>query len=491
MTEPATVGLALIVRDEERSLPRLLDSITGAFDRVVLLDTGSTDDTVTVFEDWAFEEKHGRSPSYSQGATKGNPHFSYEVGHFEWCDDFAKARTAADELLGDDVAWRAWADADDTLHGAEHIRSLCAQAGPLTAALIADYEYAHDAHGNVVCTLKRERIVRTGLGKWTGRVHEAQEVYGHSQFVDPQVLRWVHRKNPDAPDSNARNLRILRAWDEEDPDNPRVLGYLGTEEAGRGNHAVAERYFRAYLSLTTHWDEERAQVHRKLSSVLMALDRPQEALEVALAALAVVPDWPDSHLSLAEACYALGEYEKAIKWAREVLRLGQPESLLILAPLDYSFKPRLLLAASLGALGRVEEAAAVAREALGLVPDHLELRRHLRGWEATSKRENVARTWAGAARLLVGHDEQLKALTLLQDTVPYFAHDHPEVVAARSEIRERLLWANDPDLYSRHYETGGSKEEDMHTDEQALRVCEQLPRAHFLRDGIAAMGEAA
>ncbi len=462
MTIP-TVGLALITLNEEAALPRLLTSIEGAFDRVVLLDTGSRDRTVEIFQAWA----------------SAQPNLTYAVGEFDWIHDFAAARLAADELLGD-VDWTCWADADDEIIGVHNLRVLAANAPADVAAFICDYDYAHDEHGNLVCILKRERLVRNGHGDWAGRVHEAQLIHGASQIVDRATVRWVHHKHIDGQTSNTRNLRILRAWVRDEPANARVLGYLGTEEAARGRHDRAIGYYRRYLKLKTGWDEERAQVHRKLAMSLLAVRKPQAAAETALAALAVVPDWPDSHLSLAEAMYSLGEHDKAIKWAREVLRLGQPDSLLILNPLDYSWKPKLVLAAALGALGRVDEALAVATDALELVPNHDELRKHAQGWQSTSEREHVAATWVQAAQLLVRSDEQLKALELLERTVPYFATDHPMVVAARSAIRERLLFARDPALYAAHYETGGSKPEDFHDDARALLVAESLPRAQFL-----------
>lgn len=465
-----TVGLALIALNEERSLPRLLASVEGCFDRVVLLDTGSRDRTVDAFIAWAREQ----------------PGVTFSVGRFDWVHDFAAARAAADELLGD-VDWTCWADADDEIVGADHLRSLTTQAPPELSAWVFDYDYSTDEHGNLVCVLKRERLVRRGAGQWSGRVHEAQLIAGGSTVVDRRLVRWVHHKTIDAKTSNLRNLRILRAWVKDEPHNPRVLGYLGTEEAARGQHKRAVSYFRRYLKLKTGWDEERAQIHRKLSASLMALGRHNEAAQTALAALAVVPDWPDSHLSLAEACYQLGEYDKSVKWAREVLRLGQPDSLLILNPLDYHWKPRVVLAAALGALNRVDEALAVAQEALAVVPDHTELRRHAVGWRTTSEREHIAATWVGCAQMLIRCDEQLKALTLLEQTVPYFATDHSSVVVARSQVRERLLWTRDPALYAQHYRTGGSKAEDFHTDERALQVAQALSRAHFLARNVREM----
>lgn len=43
----STVGLAMIVRDEQATLPRLAASVAGWVSRWLLVDTGSTDDTVT------------------------------------------------------------------------------------------------------------------------------------------------------------------------------------------------------------------------------------------------------------------------------------------------------------------------------------------------------------------------------------------------------------------------------------------------------------
>jgi tetratricopeptide (TPR) repeat protein len=469
--EPGLVGLALIVKNSAQELPTLLASIEGAFDEIALVDTGSTDTTVQLFEDWCAQEG------------QRNPAFAYTISEFEWCDDFAKARNHADSLLR--TPWRVWADSDDELHGAEHLRTIAQQADPGAAGFVMDYDYAHDHHGNVTCVLKRERLVRAGMGVWEGRVHEAQNVHGSLTLVDREVVRWVHRKPDDkAGASSERNVRILEAWEREEPENPRVLAYLGTEAAIRSDHEAAVGYFHRYLQLKTGWDEERCQIHRKLGVCLLALGRAQEALETALAALAVIPDWPDSHLTLAQATYTLGEHAKAIKWAREVLRLGQPHSMLILNPMDYTFQPRLVLAAALGALGDFEQARAVATEALQLVPDHPELHRLHAHASSELKRHATAHSWIDGARLLVAHDEQLKALTMLEETVPVFVKDHPDVVRARSEIRERLMWANRPQAYAEHYGTGGSKPEDPHTDEQALAVCEQLPRAHFLRDGL-------
>lgn len=462
-----TIGLALIVKDEESSLPNLLESVTGAFDQVVLVDTGCKDRTVEIFTEWA------------QAQT---PAISFQVGNFEWTDDFAAARNFADSLLSTD--WTCWADADDVIQGAQNLRQLAADAPPELLGYVAPYDYARDQHGNCICTLQRERLVRRGAGKWIGRVHETQEISGPQTLLPPELTQWVHVKQAAAANSNKRNLRILRKWVKDEPENPRVLAYLGTEELVRSKPKRAIGYFRRYLKLKGGWDEERAQVHRKLGICLVQEGRHEEAIDTALEAVRLLPEWPDSYLTLAEAYHQLGEHAKAISWAREVLRRGQPESLLILNPLDYSFQPRLVLASSLGGLGEYDAAIEVAEEALQLVPNHPLVAAGYHSWSQERRREHTANTYVAAAQQLVQCDEQLKALKLLEETVPHFARDHARVVAARSELRQRLAPLLDPERYRENYREGGLKPEMLVPDDHVDAFCSNLPRCRFLLDGL-------
>lgn len=464
--EHPTVGLALIARDEQHNLPRLLASVEGAFDEVALVDTGSKDRTVELFEEWA-------SGQVAAGQLR-----AYRVDHMDWADDFSAARNRADSLL--DTDWTSWADCDDEVRGADRLREIAAQAPADAVGLVVSYDYAQDPHGNCICRLKRERLVRKGAGRWVGRVHEAQLLDGALAGIPRDQVEWVHRK-AEHGSSSARNRRILRRWVRDEPDNPRVLRDLASEELGRGKPKLALRYARRYLALAGTVDEERAWVARKACLAHMALGDHPSAIRLALDQVAQTPGWPDSYLTLAEAHYYLEEPAKAAHWARQTLLIGEPDTMLIVDPTDYTVLPRAVLAGALGQLGEPAQALEACEQALHVQPDHqllVALRRKLR---SDRKRDATARTFVSAAQVLVAHDEQLKARRLL-DQVPYFAYDHPEVVAMRSHVRERVDPLLDPAGYQEHYETGGSKPEDMVDD--PLQVGDQLPRCHFLLRGL-------
>ena len=64
-----TISLCMIVRNEEESLERCLESAKDVADEIIIVDTGSTDDTIDI------------AKRYTQ-----------KIYNFPWVDDFAAAR---------------------------------------------------------------------------------------------------------------------------------------------------------------------------------------------------------------------------------------------------------------------------------------------------------------------------------------------------------------------------------------------------------------
>src|SRR5687768_11590845 len=86
------LALVMIVRDEAQSIARALRSARAHVERMIVLDTGSVDDTPAI--------------AAAEGA---------EVSRFEWIDDFSAARNAS--LALSDAAWNLVLDADEWIEG--------------------------------------------------------------------------------------------------------------------------------------------------------------------------------------------------------------------------------------------------------------------------------------------------------------------------------------------------------------------------------------
>lgn len=92
------ISAVVIVRDEAASLDACLDSIHDLVDEIVVVDTGSTDDSVAV------ARRHGAV-----------------LGHEPWQEDFATPRNRSLDLAAGE--WILYIDADERLRAGDHERA--------------------------------------------------------------------------------------------------------------------------------------------------------------------------------------------------------------------------------------------------------------------------------------------------------------------------------------------------------------------------------
>jgi len=141
------ISACIIARDEEKNLPRLLRSIVGKFDEIILVDTGSTDRTVTIAKE-----------------------FGCKVIHHEW-NGFADARNRAVKEATGDWIWHF--DADFELEDEEYRKAiLYLKRIPekVDAILIGVKNF--DNLGRVKGISSQIFIHRKGI-YWNGKVHES------------------------------------------------------------------------------------------------------------------------------------------------------------------------------------------------------------------------------------------------------------------------------------------------------------------------------
>ena len=140
------ISACIIAKNEEKNLPRLLRSIAGKFDEIVLVDTGSTDKTVSIAKE-----------------------FGCKVVHHEW-NGFADARNRAVKEATGDWIWHF--DADFELEDEEYRKAVLYLKNlpeGVDAILIGVRNL--DKFGKVKGISSQIFIHRNGL-LWKGKVHE-------------------------------------------------------------------------------------------------------------------------------------------------------------------------------------------------------------------------------------------------------------------------------------------------------------------------------
>jgi hypothetical protein len=340
-----TVGLGMIVRDAAATLARCLDSVGAAVDEIVIVDTGSIDDTREIAA-----------------------RFTSRLHAFAWCDDFAAARQAAFDRVTTD--WVCWLDADDRVEGAGAIRGVADECATDVGELHWKYVYAVDRDGNSCCEYWRERCVRNdGSYRWKGRVHEVlvsdaprRKVYSPTPVVH-------HERDPRERRDPRRNLRILEDELERvgTAADPRLLYYLGAEHAATGDPVLAIAFLQRFLRASTSADEKYL-AELELARLFRDRGAFPESLRAARAALRRAPEWAAACFSLARTYACTQQWEHVIFWCERGLALPPPSTGCVVNPMEWRFNWIVHYVYALVHCGRRQEALDWTRHALQISP---------------------------------------------------------------------------------------------------------------------------
>ncbi len=340
-----TVSLCMIVKNEEHTLPICLHSAQMIADEIIIVDTGSLDNTKAV-------------------ASTFTPH----VFDFEWINDFSAARNFAFSKASQEYI--LWMDADDILldEDAQKFQTLKQVLSADTDVVMMRYTTARDEQGKPLFTYFRERLVKRARGfLWHEPVHEYIALGG--KIIESDIA-ITHNKPRDTISSD-RNLRIYEALLARDGSlSPRGQYYYARElhDHGRTQDAIAA--FTLFLEGGRGWAEDNIASCVALGK----LYRQQLQPDLALPALfrSFLYDTPR-----AETCCHIGycmkdklNYPLAAYWFEQALHAPSPASSWGFTQPEYAgYIPAMELAVCYDILNDVEKADAFNEQAALFNPD--------------------------------------------------------------------------------------------------------------------------
>lgn len=335
MTE---ISLCMIVKNEESCLARCLESVKGAVDEIIILDTGSTDRTKEIARQ-----------------------FTESVYDYAWEDDFAAARNAS--LSHASKPFLFWLDADDVLERSEKekLMALKAKIDEHVDAVMLPYHAAFHADGTPALIYERERIVRRDAGfVFSGVVHEAMAVSGNVIHEDI-VIR--HQKQ-DKERNPRRNLMIYEKWLARGRRmSPRDEYYYARELMDCGETARAEQAFARFLRMDG-WIENRIDAFVQRGNCLMRLGRKEEARRSYLEALLCAPR-AEALCALGNCLMEEGDLHTAAFWYRAAMICERPTHSGAFVLTDaYGYIPALQLCVCYDRMGLFKLASQMNEQAL-------------------------------------------------------------------------------------------------------------------------------
>ena len=375
-----TISLSMIVRDEAQFLAACLQSVEGVVEEIVVVDTGSQDDTVEIAES-----------------------FGARVFHYAWDDDFAAARNRAlAECTGD---WVLSLDADEQLDPAtkHEIRAAAAQTGVHAWYLRMVSMEGETPAGDAIRMIRLFR--RTPGTRYAGRIHEqvlqdipnkkwgdCKATFRHYGY-DPSIYKARRKKE--------RYLHILE---------------LGLKDTQDGTDAIRRGSYLYYRAMLLDGDQRLGQ----LTELAQFIEAEQHHLK------GRIPWIPAGLIYYALALLDAGQPLKAAQTARGVL--GESGE----APVLHA-----IIGAAHLAAGDLEQAE--QELSLVLAPRPALDRRHQEYSLPAGLAQRMAKIVLGQLRerqdrLLEAEELYREFLPLAEDLRPRLAH----VLAARHNYQEAL-----------------------------------------------------
>ena len=278
------ISACYIVKNEENVIQRSIDSLMDAVDEIILVDTGSTDQTIEV------AKKYPKVNIYS----------------YTWQNDFAAARNVAIEKAAGD--WIIFLDADEFFppETVKNIRAVIEKAQS-PAVLLVRMKNIESVNGELLTEFWAPRIFRRLPSlRYQGKIHEqlcnpdgsAPEV----QLIPADALCLLHT-GYSAAQSKAkaqRNLAMLQEAMQHTKHPEELYMYLAEAYYGLGDLIQAERYARMDIAGGRRSITYASRSYRLLLQLLAEKKAYVERKEIAAKAVEIFPELPEFHAELAE-----------------------------------------------------------------------------------------------------------------------------------------------------------------------------------------------
>lgn len=303
-TLPPKLSLAMIVKNEARCLARCLRSLTSVVDEIVIVDTGSTDATIHIAQE-----------------------FNATIEHFAWVQDFSAARNfALAQATGD---WILVLDADETVTPEllAEIRAFI-QGPPAIGRLKIVSDFRH--HGQTQRSHSFVSRLFPRGAQFAGRIHE--QIVSPLPRVNLSGDLW-HDGYLESNKSD-RNVQLLLAELAHQPDSAYLQFQLALEHTSLGQPAKAFACLEKARALMQPGDPFAPNVIVDFLYAAIALKQFTAGLATIASVGTALNDFPDFHhvcglfylnLIRSDPAVHLAEMPKIEQSFRRCLTLGETD----------------------------------------------------------------------------------------------------------------------------------------------------------------------
>ncbi|RLS54825.1 MAG: glycosyltransferase [Planctomycetota bacterium] len=255
------VSLCMIVRDNAGTIRPCLESIRPWVDEMIVVDTGSTDQTPQICRE--------------MGA---------QVHHWAWRDDFSAARN--ESLRYARGEWIFWMDSDDTIpeDAGRKLRALVDQDHDLSILGYVMQVHCPGRGPDDLTVVDHIKLFRNRPDlQFEFRIHEQiipaiRRAGGEVAWTDIYVVHSGSDQSPEAQNrKRERDFRILQKEIDERPDHPFALFNIGMTHADARQYEQAIHFLKRCVEASGPEESHLRKAYALLVSSLANLNRAEEA----------------------------------------------------------------------------------------------------------------------------------------------------------------------------------------------------------------------
>ena len=287
-----TISVCLIVKNEEKVLKRCLDSVKSFADEIIIVDTGSTDNTIDI-------------------AKK----YTSKIYNFEWRDDFSMARNYGLKYAKCDYIM--WIDADDVIDKKNIKKIINLKQNLKYETYMLKYQVAFDNNGKPTFEYYRERIVKNcDSAKFNGFVHECITPFGRIEYTDIVIKNKKIETNRE----QNRNLKLYNKHIKNGNKlNAREMFYYAKELFYNKYYSKAIVIFKKYLKMKNQWWPKSLDSYVCLSDCYLYKNNLQKSKNTLLECLKIAPPSANLCCKLGYLYVCENNYNYAIFWYKTAL----------------------------------------------------------------------------------------------------------------------------------------------------------------------------
>lgn len=347
MENKINFSICLIARNESKTLPKMLASLSEFQARggeILLLDTGSTDETAKVARNLGcivHEVGEKFIITLDKKITdKLNEKFSWWEGEIvkpgAKLFDYSAARNYIAGFAKNDMI--AMPDCDEAFTKFDIDKINEAIEGGADQ-LEYNFVFSHDADGKDLIKFMHSKFYNRKKMNWVGVIHEILQGSVNPKFLDESIIKLEHWQNPET--NRGHYLPGLLYDCYKNPENDRNAHYLGRELMYAGKYPSAIKQFERHIEMK-RWPTEASESMAFIGDCYQFQGNRDGAIAAYTKSFDMEPRRREPLMKLAELYYKEGKPEQVIAYCCAALQIAPGNFYANYAPF-YEYYPHEML----------------------------------------------------------------------------------------------------------------------------------------------------